>query len=117
VQVLEVFGPRLAGAQLSVVGVTGVIPWVTTPPEDTNTRLSPEAEDAEALLTPIELLDTPGAIVRFTIATVPFERVVEFMPYTRHVYVPEPAWQLKVMPAEVVAEPAVAVTEVISVGA
>jgi hypothetical protein len=74
--------------------------------------LVPEGDAPELLLTPIEVVETPVAIVKFMIATVPFKIVVEFKPSAKHVIVPEPAKQLSVLLAAVIAGPAVAVIAV-----
>jgi hypothetical protein len=68
--------------------------------------------EAYVLLTPIEVLLTPDAMVKFTTATVPFPIVVAFIPVTRQVYLPELAAQERLLPALVEAAPAVAEMEV-----
>lgn len=67
----------------------------------------PIPEDPNVLLTPIGVFDTPEAIVRFTIATVPLEMTVVPIPEATQVYVPEPAKQLNVAPAARAAAPGV----------
>jgi hypothetical protein len=85
VQVLEELGPKLAGTQASADGVTGAPTPVTTPPVGRTTMPLPPGEDPTALLTPMEVADTPEAIVRSTYAIAPFEIIPAFIPDARHV--------------------------------
>jgi hypothetical protein len=96
------------GEQLKADGAGSEPPPVTIPPVDTTLMLFPEADDPEELLTPTEVVRTPGAIVKFMTATVPFEIVVVFRPKLKHVIVPEPAKQLTVLFAATAADPTTA---------
>ncbi len=71
----------------------------------------PAPEDPTVLATPIGVVETPEAMTRSMIATVPLEIVVVPMPEATHVYVPDPAKQSNVPPAAVTAVPAVAEME------
>jgi hypothetical protein len=73
----------------------------------------PAPDEPKVLLTPIAVVGTPDAIVRFTIAMAPFEMIVAPMPEATHVYVPDPAKQSNVTPAAVAAALAVAEMETI----
>lgn len=56
-----------------------------TPPVAETVRAEPEGEDPKALVTPMEVVVTPEATVTLTIATVPFEMIVLFIPETTQV--------------------------------
>jgi hypothetical protein len=56
-----------------------------TPPVGERVMALLELEDPRVLLSPIVVLVTPAAIVRFTTATVPFDMMLAFMPETRQV--------------------------------
>jgi len=72
--------PRLPGTHASDAGtIGGGPPPVTTPPVNERVIALPEAE-APSPLTPIVVLETPEAIVRFTTATVPLEMMLAFIP-------------------------------------
>jgi hypothetical protein len=77
---------RLVGRHARAVRtVAGRLPPVATPPVGESAIALPEAEDARVLLTPILVLLTPEAIVRFTTAIVPFDIMLAFMPEARQV--------------------------------
>jgi hypothetical protein len=102
--------PRLVGVHDSELRV-GPLP-VTVPPVAEVAIAEPDAVEAYALPTPIEVLPTPDAMVKFTTATTPFPIVFAFIPVARQVYVPEPVEQDRLLPALVEAAPAVAEMEV-----
>jgi hypothetical protein len=58
------------------------------------------------------VVGAPLASVRFSVATVPFEMIVELTPYNTHAREPLAAAQLNVFPAAVEAEPALAEIEI-----
>ena len=68
------------------------------------------------LLTPIDVLLTPAATVKFTTATTPFPIMFAFIPVTWQVYLPEPAEQYRLLLALVDAAPALAEIETTSLG-
>ena len=78
---------RLVGRHAREVRATvgGGPPPVMTPPVGESVIALPEPEDPRVLLSPIVVLVTPEAIVRFTTATVPFDMMLAFMPETRQV--------------------------------
>jgi hypothetical protein len=78
---------RLTGRHATEVRTIGgdPPPPVTTPPVGESVMALPDAEDARLLPTPITVLVTPEAIVRFTTATVPFDIMLAFMPEARQV--------------------------------
>jgi hypothetical protein len=53
---------------------------VTTPPAADTAIAMPPADAAVVLFTPMEVVDAPVAIVRFTVATTPLAITVEFKP-------------------------------------
>jgi len=72
---------RLAGRHATEVrAVDGGPPPVTTPPAGESVMALPAPEAPRVLLSPIVVLLTPEAIVRFTTATVPFDIMLAFMP-------------------------------------
>jgi len=85
---------------------------VMVPPLWVVTMALPAAEAAYVVVTPIAVLVTPLAIVTLTTATGPFGMMLPFIPVAKHVYEPVPAVQLKLFPAPVAADPAVAEMEV-----
>jgi hypothetical protein len=86
VQVAEPEAARLVGRHAKEVRtVGGGPPPVTTPPVDESVIALPELEDARLLPSPIAVLVTPEAMVRFTTASVPFDIVLAFMPEARQV--------------------------------
>jgi hypothetical protein len=105
---------RVAGVHDNDVNVGATIPPgpVTTPPVADTAIAVPLADAAVVLLTPMEVVTTPAAIVKFTVATTPLAIVVEFKPYATQVYAPVLLTQLNVLLAFVSAAPAVADMEV-----
>jgi hypothetical protein len=81
---------------------------VTVPPVARVANDWPEFDAAATFPIAIDVLVTPAASVRFTIATVPFWTALLFMPHAKQVYVPKPAVQLSVLEALVADGPAVA---------
>jgi hypothetical protein len=89
------------------VGTEGPGPE-TVPPVAETANEEPEPDAATVFPNPIGVLVTPAAIIRFTIATVPFWIGVLFMPQAKQVYTPELAVQLSVLPALLAEDPALA---------
>ena len=87
---------------------------VTTPPVAVAAMAYPEADEATLLVTPIDVLFTPAAIVTLTTATMPFKIVVTFIPEIRQVYVPLPAKQFTDLLPLAAAGPALAEIETTS---
>jgi hypothetical protein len=106
------------GVHVTEVSVGDPLPEkpVIVPPVPVNDIPPPLASDAKVLLTPIDVLLTPEAIVTFTVAATPLAIVFAFMPVARQVYVPEPETQVSVLPAAVAAAPAVAEIDVTAEG-
>ncbi len=96
---------KVAGRQDREVTV-GHAPPVTVPPVAERGMAVPAAEAATVLLTPIAVVATPTAMVRFTTATVPLEMVPALIPEATQLYVPELAAQVNVLLAAVRAAPA-----------
>jgi hypothetical protein len=68
-----------------VRAVDGGPPPVTTPPVGESVIAVPEPEAPRVLLSPIVVLVKPDAIVRFTVATVPFDIMLVLRPEARQV--------------------------------
>ena len=105
---------RVAGVHDKEVSASETIPPdpVTTPPVGDTAIAVPLADAAVVLFTPMEVVTTPAAIVKFTVATTPLAITVEFKPYATQVYEPVLLTQLNVLPAFASAAPAVADMEV-----
>src|SRR5271169_1813337 len=79
VEVPELF--KVAGRQARDLTVgKSAAPPVTVPPVAERKMAFPPGNDAVLLLTPITVVVTPAAMVRFTTATVPFEMMPAFIP-------------------------------------
>jgi len=78
VEVVELFSE--VGAQDTEVTVGRTAPPVTVPPVAESTIPFPDGADARLLITPIAVLLSPAAIVRFTTATVPFVMMLAVSP-------------------------------------
>jgi hypothetical protein len=99
---------RVAGRHVREVTAGKTTTAVTVPPVAESRMAFPAGEDAAMLPTPIEVVVTPSATVRFRTATVPFEMMPPFIPEATQVYAPAAAVQLKVLPAAVTTAPALA---------
>ena len=80
-------------------------PPVTIPPVAKSGMPSPAGEDAAPLPIPIAVVVGPAAMVRFTIATAPFEIMLAFIAEATQVNLPEAPLQLNVLPAAARAAP------------
>ena len=103
---------RVAGRQDTdaTVGKTGapfgeLAPPVTIPPVVKSTMPFPAGEPAALWLIPMEVLVKPEAMVKFTIATTPFEMMAAFIAEATQANVPEPPKQFNDFPAPVIAGP------------
>jgi len=108
-------GVALVGASVVIVGA-GFPGPVTTPPVPRSVMMLPPGETATVLVSPMGVLVTPEAMVRFTTPTVPLAMIAAFRPSARQVYVPAPEAQVNVLPALVAAVPAIAEMETTLLG-
>jgi len=98
---------RLAGEQLSEVRLGPANPGpVIVPPAAVIVVALPEGKDATEA-TPNEVLSEDAATATLTTATTPFAIVVLFIPYSRHMCLPEVVEHWRVFPALEAAAPAV----------
>jgi hypothetical protein len=104
VELLELFNVAGRHVREATVGKT-VAPPVTVPPVAKSRTAFPADEDAVLLLTPMAVVVTPAAMVRFTTATVPFEMMPAFIPEATQVYVPRVPEQFNALPGAVRAGP------------
>lgn len=104
------------GTHVRDVRIGGMTAPIIVPPVPEEAIIPPVAPTTETLATLMAVLLTPEAIVTFTIATTPFAIRFAFMPVARHVYVPVPATQFRVLPALVAAAPADAEIDVTADG-
>jgi hypothetical protein len=96
---------RVAGWHDREATVGKTLPPVTIPPLVKSTMPSPADEEAALLVTPMEVLVTPAAMVRFTTPTTPFEMMAEFIAEATQANVPAPPKQFNDLPAAVIAGP------------
>lgn len=113
VEVPELF--KVDGAQDREVTL-GNAPPVTTPPVGVTAIPIAAAEAATAFVTPIEVLLTPTAMVRFTTATGPLAIRPAFIPEATQLYVPVLVMQVSVLPAALVDEPVLTAMEATLLG-
>jgi len=105
----------LVGASVVIVGA-GFPGPVTTPPVPRSVTVLPAGETATVFVSPMDVLVTPEAMVRFTTPTVPLAMIAAFMPSATQVYVPALEAQVNVLPALVAAVPAIAEMETTLLG-
>jgi hypothetical protein len=106
VQVELLDGFKLAGRQDTALTAGPPAAPVTVPPV-AETEMAFPAGDVPKLLF-IPMVVGVVATVRLIIATVPFAMIPASVPETTHVYTPEPAAQVTVLPAAVAAVPGLA---------
>lgn len=83
VELLEIF--KMLTTQARELTVGNPAPPVTIPPVAEDGTKVPVPAAAMVLVIPIAVVVTPVAMVRFTIATVPFAMIPAFNPETTHV--------------------------------
>jgi hypothetical protein len=86
------------------------------PPVHEIERALPDGDTETVFVSPMDVLLTPGAMIRFTTPTAPFEIIVAFIADARQVNVPKPETQLNVLPALIAAIPAIAEMETTLLG-